>query len=214
MSCVANLCDFVKYKSVGVCWSLGGESSRVSCSCGAGEGTACLDRHTQQAQSPFFHVINVSSAGSPETSVRVQRAERWGCVVATVRPETKLFGLAVTPHNPWISDLAHDRPSSVARRQRKKPGPWPPQAARALKIALLGAHAVHVPRRALEELGQSKRLLRPLLVLCSYHVQAMPRPSRGIEPHLCSPKHHENIGPQMTSCAPRSRRDERVGGTS
>ena len=115
--------------------------------------------------------------------------------MATVRPETKLFGLAVTPHNLWISDVPHDRPSSVARRQRKKPDPWPPQAARALKIALLGAHAEHGPRGALKELDHSTLLLRLLSVLCRSHLQAMPKPCGGIEQRLYSPTHIENIGP-------------------
>ena len=129
-------------------------------------------------------------------------------------PKTKESFTAVTPHNPSISDLSHDHPSSVARQQRKKPDPWPPQAAGALKIALLGAHAEHGPRGALKELDHSTLLLRPLSVLCRSHLQAIPMPCGGIEPRLCSPKHQENIGPQMTSCAPRSRSDERTVGAS
>ena len=112
----------------------------------------------------------------------------------------------VRSHNPSISGLPHDRPSSVARQQRKKPGLRPPKAAGALNNALLGAHAEHVPRGALEELDHSTLLLRPLSVLCSSHLQAIPRPCGGIEQHLCSPKHHGNIGPQIPFCATRSTR--------
>jgi hypothetical protein len=115
----------------------------------------------------------------------------------------------VTYHNPSISGLPHDRPSSVARQQRKKPDPRPPQAAGALKIALLGAHALHVPRGALEELDHSTLLLRPLSGLCRSHLQAIPRLCGGIEQHLCSPKHHRNIGPQIPFCSTRSTRAER-----
>ena len=114
----------------------------------------------------------------------------------------------VTSHNPSISGLPHDRPSSVARQQRKRPDPRPPQTAGALKIALLGAHAEHVPRRALKELDHSTLLLRPLSVLCRSHLQAIPRPRRGIEQHLCSPKQSENSGPEITFCAARSTRAE------
>ena len=134
---------------------------------------------------------------------------RHGCVAAPVSPKTKEIFTAVTPHNPSISGLPHDRPSSVARQQRKKPDPRPPQAAGALKIALLGAHAEHVPRGALEELDHSTLLLRPLSVLCSSHLQAIPRPCGGIEQHRCSPKYDENIGPQIPFCATRSTRAER-----
>ena len=81
----------------------------------------------------------------------------------------------------------------------KKPDARPPQAARALKIALLGAHVEHGPRGALEELRHSTLLLRPLSVLCSSHLQVMPRPCGGIEQHRCSPKYDENIGPQTDS---------------
>ena len=49
-------------------------------------------------------------------------------VARLVGPNTKDFFTAVTPHNPSISGLRHDHPSSVARQQRKKPDPWPPQA--------------------------------------------------------------------------------------
>ena len=79
----------------------------------------------------------------------------------------------------------------MARQQRKKPDPWPPQATWALKIALLGAHAEHVPRGALEELRHSTLLLRPLSVLCSSHLQVVPRLCGGIEQHVCSPIHNE-----------------------
>ena len=109
---------------------------------------------------------------------------RRGCVAAPVSPKTKEILTAVKPHNPSISDLPHDHPSSVARQQRKKPDPWPPQAAGALKIALLGAHGEHGPRGALEELDQSMLLLRHLSVLCSSHVQAIPRPCGGIDQSL------------------------------
>ena len=131
------------------------------------------------------------------------------CVAAPVSPKTKEILTAVKPHNPSISDLPHDHPSSVARQQREKPDPWPPQAAGALKIALLGAHGEHGPRGALGELDQSTLLLRPLSVLCSSHLQAIPRPCGGIEQHLCSPKHHGNIGPQIPFCATRSTRAKR-----
>ena len=110
-------------------------------------------------------------------------------------PNTKDFFTAVTPHNPSISGLPHDHPSSVARQQRKKPDPWPPQVAGALKIALLGAHGEHVPRGALKELDHSTLLLRLLSVLCRSHLQAMPKPCGGIEQRLYSPTHIENIGP-------------------
>ena len=110
-------------------------------------------------------------------------------------PKTKEIFTAVSPHNPSISGLPHDHPSSVARQQRKKPDPWPPQAAWALKIALLGAHGEHVPRGALKELDHSTLLLRLLSVLCRSHLQAMPKPCGGIEQRLYSPTHIENIGP-------------------
>ena len=122
-----------------------------------------------------------------------------GRVAAPISPKTKEIFTAVTPHNPSISDLPHDHPSSVAHQQRKKPDPRPPQAAGALKIALLGAHGEHGPRGALEELDQSMLLLRHLSVLCSSHVQVIPRPYGGIEQHRCSPKYDENIGPQTDS---------------
>ena len=105
-------------------------------------------------------------------------------VAAPNGPNTKEIVTTVTPHSPSISGLPHDLPSSVARQQRKKPDPRPPQAAGALKIALLAAHGEHVPRRAPEELDHSTLLLRPLSVLCAYHAQAIPRPYRGIEEHL------------------------------
>ena len=116
-------------------------------------------------------------------------------VAAAVSPKTKEIFTAVTPHNPSISGLPHDRPSSVARQQRKKPDARPPQAARALKIALLGAHVEHGPRGALEELRHSTLLLRPLSVLCSSHLQAIPRLCGGFEQRLYSPMHSESIGP-------------------
>ena len=112
-----------------------------------------------------------------------------------------------------ISGLTYDHPSSVAHQQRKEPDPRPPQAAGALKIALLGAHGKHGPRGALEELDQSMLLLRHLSVLCSSHVQAIPRPCRGIEQRLYSPMHIEIIGPQIPFCATRSTRAERSVGT-
>ena len=130
-------------------------------------------------------------------------------VAVPVSPNTKEIFTAVTPQNPSISGLTHDHPSSVAHQQRKKPDPRPPQAAGALKIALLGAHAEHVRRGALEELDHSTLLLRPLSGLCRSHLQAIPRPCGGIEQHLCSPKHHGNIGPQIPFCATRSTRAER-----
>ena len=113
------------------------------------------------------------------------------CVARLNGPNTKDFFTAVTPHNPSISGLPHDHPSSVARQQRKKTDPWPPQAARALKIALLGAHAEGGPRGALEELRHSTLLLRPLSVLCSSHLQVVPMLCGGIEQHVCSPIHNE-----------------------
>ena len=61
---------------------------------------------------------------------------------------------------------------------------WPPQAAGALKIALLGAHGEHVPRGALKELDHSTLLLLLLSVLCRSHLQAIPRPCGGIEQRL------------------------------
>ena len=112
-------------------------------------------------------------------------------VARLVGPNTKDFFTAVTPHNPSIPGLRHDHPSSVARQQRKNPDPWPPQATWALKIALLGADAEHVPRGALEELRHSTLLLRPLSVLCSSHLQVVPRLCGGIEQHVCSPIHNE-----------------------
>ena len=120
---------------------------------------------------------------------------RGGRVAVPVSPKTKEFFTAVTPQNPSISGLTHDHPSSVARQQRKKPDPRPPQAAGALKIALLGAHAEHGPRGALEELDQSTLLLLLLSVLCTSHLQAIPRPCGCIEQRLYSPMHIENIGP-------------------
>ena len=129
-----------------------------------------------------------------------------GCVAAPVSPKTKEILTAVKPHNPSISDLPHDHPSSVARQQRKKPDPWPPQAAGALKIALLGAHGEHGPRGALGELDQSTLLLLLLSVLCTSHLQAIPRPCGGIEQRLYSSMHIEIIGPQIPFCAARSTR--------
>ena len=58
------------------------------------------------------------------------------CVAAAKGPNTKEIFTTVTPHSPSIFGLPHDRPSSVARQQRKKPDPRPPQAAGALKTAL------------------------------------------------------------------------------
>ena len=86
---------------------------------------------------------------------------RHGCVAAPVSPKTKETFTAVTPHNPSIFGLPHDHPSSVARQQRNKPDPWPPQAAGALKIALLGAHGEHVPRGALKELDEAVPIFGP-----------------------------------------------------
>ena len=131
------------------------------------------------------------------------------CTPTLNGPNTKDFFTAVTPHNPSIPGLRHDHPSSVARQQRKKPDPWPPQATWALKIALLGADAEHVPRGALEELRHSTLLLRPLRVLFSSHLQSIPRQCGGIEQPLYSPMHSENIGPQIPFCAARSTRAER-----
>ena len=115
----------------------------------------------------------------------------------------------VTLHNPSISEVPHDLPSSVARQQRKEPDLWPPQATRALKIAFLGAHGEHGPRGALEELDHSTLLLRPLSILCSSFLQAIPRPCGGIEQRLYSPMQIESIGPQIPFCAARSTRAER-----
>ena len=72
----------------------------------------------------------------------------------------------------------------MARQQRKKPDPWPPQAAGALKIALLGAHVEHGPRGALGKLDKSTLLLLLLSILCTSHVQAMLRPYGGIDENL------------------------------
>ena len=118
-----------------------------------------------------------------------------GRVAVPVSPNTKEIFTAVTPQSPSISGLTHDHPSSVAHQQRKKPDPRPPQAAGALKIALLGAHAEHGPRGALKELDQSTLLLLLLSVLCTSHLQAIPRPCGCIEQRLYSPMHIENIGP-------------------
>ena len=162
------------------------------------------------------------SGGDPEgLSRRLRCLRAWGGapfpkalrtedrrVAVPVSPNTKEIFTAVTPQSPSISGLTHDHPSSVAHQQRKKPDPRPPQAAGALKIALLGAHGEHVPQGALKELDHSTLLLRPLSVLCSSHLQAIPRPCGGIEQHLYSPKHHGNIGPQIPFCATRSTRAE------
>ena len=134
-------------------------------------------------------------------------------VAAPNGPNTKEIVTTVTPHSPSISGLPHDLPSSVARQQRKKSDPRPPQAAGALKIALLAAHGEHVPRGALAELDHSTLLLRPLSVLCRSHLQAIPRSCGGIEKHLCSPKNHGNIGPQIPFCATRSTRAKHSVGT-
>ena len=130
-------------------------------------------------------------------------------VAVPVSPNTKEIFTAVTPQSPSISGLTHDHPSSVAHQQRKKPDPRPPQAAGALKIALLGAHAEHEPRGALRELDQSTLLLRPLRVLFSSHLQSIPRPCGCIEQRLYGPMHSEIIGPQIRFCATRSTRAER-----
>ena len=131
-----------------------------------------------------------------------------GRVAVTNGPKTKEIFTAVTPQSPSISGLTHDHPSSVAHQQRKKPDPRPPQAAGALKIALLGAHGEHGPRGALKELDQSTLLLLLLSVLCTSHLQAIPRPCGCIEQRLYSPMHSEIIGPQIRFCATRSTRAE------
>ena len=127
----------------------------------------------------------------------------------SVSPNPREKCTNVTFHNYAICRLPHDHWTSGTRQQRQRPDLRPPQAAGALKIALQGAHAMHVPTEALEELDQSTLLLLFLSVLCASHVQAMPRPCGGIEQHLCSPKHHGNIGPQIPFCATRSTRAER-----
>ena len=58
---------------------------------------------------------------------------------------------------------------------------------------------IHVPGGALDELDQSTLLLLLLSVLCTSHVQAMPRPCGGIDKSICSPMLIDNIGPQMDS---------------
>ena len=81
-----------------------------------------------------------------ETRALFSFAACFGRVAAPNGPNTKEIVTTVTPHSPSISGLPHDRPSSVARQQRKKSDPRPPQAAGALKIALLrvlGAHGEH-----------------------------------------------------------------------
>ena len=85
----------------------------------------------------------------------------------------------------------------MAHQQRKKPDARPPEAARALKIALLGAHVEHGPRGALKELDQSTLLLLLLSVLCASHVQAMPMLCGGIDQSLYCLRHDENIGPRI-----------------
>ena len=109
----------------------------------------------------------------------------------------------VTSHHPSISGLPHDLPPSVARQQRKIPDPWPPQAAGALKIALLGAHAEHGPRGALQELDHSTLLLRLLSVLCSAlptckpypgHVDALSNASTALT--LTNPQTEERTAPR------------------
>ena len=143
--------------------------------------------------------LRLTYATSTRSTPHIRTPQHWteGRVAACTpsRAKYERFFTAVTPHNPSIPGLRHDHPSSVARQQRKKPDPWPPQATWALKIALLGADAEHVPRGALEELRHSTLLLRPLSVLCSSHLQVVPRLCGGIDQHVCSPTHIENIGP-------------------
>ena len=168
--------------------------------------------HRRLAFSLKVQPTDQSALREPSVSVRREataHTRRVGRCTPIVGPNTKDFFTAVTPHNPSISGLRHDHPSSVARQQRKKPDPWPPQAAWSLKIALLGAHGEHVPRGALKELDHSTLLLLLLSVLCRSHLQAIPRPCEGIEQRLYSPRNNENIGPQIPFCAARSTRAER-----
>ena len=72
----------------------------------------------------------------------------------------------------------------ASSEKNRIPGLHSAQAARALKIALLGAQGEHEPRGALEELDQWTLLLRPLGVLCASHAQAIPRPYGGIDKRL------------------------------
>ena len=103
-----------------------------------------------------------------------------GCVAAPKGQNPREKSTTVTFHNYAICRVPHDHPTSGTRQQRQRPDLRPPQAAGALKIALQGAHAVHVPTGALEELDQSTLLLLLLSVLCTSHVQAIPRPCGGI----------------------------------
>ena len=55
----------------------------------------------------------------------------------------------------------HAQPTSVACQQRRNPDPRPPQAARALRIALLGAHMENMcPDGALEDGSANREILR------------------------------------------------------
>ena len=82
-------------------------------------------------------VVRITELGVQQAEDVLQRQ-----LVQKRHEKRKEIFTAVTPNNPSISGLPHDRRSSVARQQRKKPDPRPPQAAGALKIALLGAHAL------------------------------------------------------------------------
>ena len=136
-------------------------------------------------------------------SVVCRAVWRGRCVVPTLSPNPRENGTTVTFHNYAICRLPHDHPTSGTRQQRQRPDLRPPQAAGALKIALQGAHAVHVPTGALEELDQSTLLLLFLSVLCASHVQVMPMLCGGIDQSLYCLRHDENIGPPITFCEAR-----------
>ena len=167
--------------------------------CNAWRGRACTVADPAERARHQLSVETVVPDLQAYFTPPLSRADCLRCVAVPNGPKTKEIFTAVTPHNPSISGLPHDLPSSVARQQRKIPDPRPPQAAGALKIALLGAHGEHVPRGALKELDQSTLLLLLLSVLCAAHVQAIHRSCGGIDESLWSPMLIENIGPQMDS---------------
>ena len=71
-----------------------------------------------------------------------------------------------------------------------------------------------MPRGALDELDQTTILLHLPSVLCTSHVQAMPRPCGGIDKSICSHMLIDNIGPQMDSDCTRLTGAEHTVSTS
>ena len=172
-------------------------------------------QHRTPPHSPRLESAAPSRRGFGLALAHRQRriAPEAGCVVPTLSPNPREKCTTVTFHNYAICRLPHDHWTSGTRQQRQRPDLRPPQAAGALKIALQGAHAMHVPTEALEELDQSTLLLLFLSVLCASHVQVMPKPCGGIDQSLYCLWHDENIGPRITFCEARYTRAERSADT-